>query len=93
MLCGLSRKIKVLPSFQRVWMDWFQFKKGIASWRGGREWGWGIPCIKQAVRIWVILNWGLGVLALLGLWGRWRVTGSLTPPCGANPQVRMERGT
>lgn len=53
-LCGLSRKSKVLPSFQRLRGDWFQFEEGIASWRGGREWGWGIPCIKQPVRIWVI---------------------------------------
>lgn len=79
MPCGLSRKIKVLLSLQRVRMDWFQFKREIAagsSLKGellpgeGAESGAG--CIKQPVRVWGVLcqvpELGLGVLALLGLW-------------------------
>lgn len=103
MLCGLSRKNKVLPSFQRARLGWFQFKEGIASWRGGRESGAvGIPCI-EPVRIGVIspavpvpepgsgsADPARALGAMEGVRLSWDT--SLTLPTGANPQVDGERG-
>lgn len=89
----------MLPSLQRVGMHWFQFKEGIASWRGGREWGWGIPCIEQPVRMWGVLcqvpelgtgcagsAWAVGVMEGDRL--SWDT--SLSHPTRANPQVDGE---